>query len=219
MYIFKNFSCSANFLWVSIQVLVHAICNQTPDPFWIYKSIYKWNNEEKNTKKKGKSRGTQYIQGILAIYLSATKASRLFKSRKSWWKPVYFRRVSVCFSDGWRWVVEFYNFFGQRAMEESSRSPKKLGSHSVIALFNELNVTSHVSWSISLPGISWKYFFPAQLEHSANRIFSFMSQGILDTISGVFKTFPLHLDSMRPFETFGKPVLLHKLQPQPFFST
>lgn len=137
MYIFKNFSCSANFLWVSIQFLVHAICNQTPDPFLNLQEhlqMKQW--RRKHRKKLGKSRGTQYIQGILATYLSATKASRLFKSRKSWWKPVYFRRVSVCFSDGWRWVVEFYNFFGQRAMEESSRSPKKLGPHRVIALFN-----------------------------------------------------------------------------------
>ena len=45
---------------------------------------------------------------------------------------------------------------------------------------------------------SWhilELFFSAPLEHSANRIFSFMSQGILDTISKEFKTFPLHLDS------------------------
>lgn len=169
MYIFKNFSCSANFLWVSIQFLVHAICNQTPDLFWIYKSIYKWNNEEKKTEKKlGKSRGTQYIQGIFAIHLSATKASRLFKSRKSWWKPVYFRRVSVCFSHGWRWVVEFYKFFGQRAMEESSSSPKKIEGRTIqwikcdFSRFRE----HFTSWHIL------ECFFSAPLECSANRIFS-----------------------------------------------
>ena len=147
MYIFKNFSCSANFLWVSIQFSVSNSWS-----FLNLRAHLQMKQWRKNTEKKlGKSRGTQYIQGIFAVYLSATKASRLFKSRKSWWKPVYFRRVSVRFSDGWRWVVEFYNFFGQRAMEESSRSPKKLGLHSVIALFNEFNVTSHVPWSISLP--------------------------------------------------------------------
>ena len=118
--------------------------------------------KKKTPKKKlGKSRGTQFNTFRVSLqFISLQPKLQGCSNPENHDESLCISGVLLCVSrmggDGW-W--NFTTFLAKEQWRNHPEAPKKLGLQSVIALFNELNVTSHVSWSISLPGISWNYFF------------------------------------------------------------